>query len=85
MEYLNENLMVGKEYYLNGKLKFEGEYLKGKKWNGITYDIEGNFIFEIKNGNVNGKAKEYDIKGNLIFEGEYENGERMESYILIIK
>ena len=24
----------GKEYYLNGQLIFEGEYLNGKRWNG---------------------------------------------------
>ena len=23
-----------KEFYTNGKLKFEGEYLYGKRWNG---------------------------------------------------
>ena len=45
MEYLNENLMVGKEYYLNGKLKYEGEYLKVKKWNGISYDMDGNILY----------------------------------------
>jgi len=24
----------GKEYYPNGKLEFEGEYLNGQRWNG---------------------------------------------------
>ena len=24
----------GKEYSINGELKFEGEYLNGKRWNG---------------------------------------------------
>ena len=28
----------GKEYYDNGKLKFEGEYLNGKNWNGKGYN-----------------------------------------------
>ncbi len=27
-----------KEYYLNRKLKFEGEYSNGKRWNGKGYD-----------------------------------------------
>ena len=73
IEYINENLSVRKEYYFNSKLKFEGECLNDKKWNGIIFDIDGNISFEIKNGN--GKGKEYDFNGNLFFEGEYENGE----------
>ena len=28
----------GKEYYSDGKLKFEGEYLEGKKWNETGYN-----------------------------------------------
>ena len=40
-EYLNgERNGKGKEYYWNKQLKFEGEYLNGKQWNGIGY--EGN-------------------------------------------
>ena len=40
---LNQNLKVNikwrknrkvKEYYSNSKLRFEGDYLNGKKWNG---------------------------------------------------
>ena len=55
-------------------MKFEGEYLNGKKWNGIIYNEKNNFKFEIKDGN--GKFKEYDYKGNLLFEGELINGEK---------
>ena len=29
----------GKEYYQNYELKFKGEYLRGKRWNGKGYDI----------------------------------------------
>ena len=36
-----------KEYYNNGKLKFEGECLNNKKWNGKGYDEEGNIIYEL--------------------------------------
>ena len=61
-----------KEYFDNGKLKFEGEYLNGKRWNGKGYDIFCNIEFEIKNGK--GNIKEYNIYGNLVFEGEYLNG-----------
>ena len=28
---------IKKEYYKNEKLKFEGEYLNGRRWNGISY------------------------------------------------
>jgi len=41
----------GKEYYNNGKIKYEGEYLFDKKWNGKLYDNKGNIIYELKNGN----------------------------------
>ena len=44
----------GIEYYHNGKLKFEVEYLKALKWNGIMYAMDGNIILEIKNGNGKG-------------------------------
>ena len=27
----------GREYYYNGKLKFEGEYLNGEIWDGFRY------------------------------------------------
>ena len=39
------------------------------------YDIKGNIIYELKNGN--GYVKEYDIYNNkLIYEGNYLNGEK---------
>ena len=69
-----DSKIKGKEYYLNSKLEFEGEYLFNKKWNGKGYDKNGNIIYEIKNGN--GFVKEYNDEGNLIFEGEYLNGKR---------
>ena len=68
-----------KEYYDNGDLKFEGEYLngerngKGKEYDDFTCKLifEGEYL----NGERNGKAKEYR-NGELIFEGEYLNDER---------
>ena len=47
----------GIEYYSDGNILFEGEYLNGKRWNGIGYDGNNNFAFEIKNGN--GSVKEF--------------------------
>ena len=63
----------GKEYFNNGKLYFEGEYLDGKKWNGKIYNLEDNKISEIKNGTIE-YIKEYDIEGDLKYEGKYING-----------
>ena len=72
-EYLNGRKNgKGKEYYKNGQLKFDGDYLKGKKLNGTGYNINGNIDFEIKDG----KGKEYYKNSKLKFEGEYIKGER---------
>ena len=74
----------GKEYqYNNNKIIiiFDGEYLKGKKWNGKGYFCKGeenknniNVIYELKKGK--GLIKEYYDNGKLKFEGEYLNGEK---------
>ena len=59
-------------------LKFEGEYLDKKIWNGNgkEYYDTGKLKFEGEdlNGRRNGKGKEYYDNGKLIFEGEYFNG-----------
>ena len=77
-EYLNgEKNGKGKEYFRSGQLKFKGQYLIGKKWNGNSYNINGNIEFEIKDGA--GYVKEYNFfNDNLEFEGEYLNGKEME-------
>ena len=72
-EYINdEKNGKGKENYENGNLKFCGEYLNGKKWNGKGYDKNGNISFEIKEGN--GYIIEYDFSGKLKFEGNIYKG-----------
>ena len=71
---MEKKMGKGKEYYYNGKLRFIGEYLNGKRWNGKGYNINSNLEFEIKNGNR--KVKEYNIDSELEFEGEYLNGKR---------
>ena len=74
-EYINGEINgKGKEYYYEDKLKFEGEYLNRKRWNGIYYNINNIKEYEIKNGNCT--MKEYNYEGILEFEGEYLNGER---------
>ena len=65
----------GKDYYDNGKLLFEGAYLKGKRWDGKGYTFLGNSIYELKKGKA--RIREY-YDEKLIFEGEYVNGEKME-------
>ena len=67
---------IGKEYYYNNKLKFEGEYKNNKKWNGKGYDFKGNIKYEINNGK--GKIIEYHdyyLKEKIKFVGELLNGE----------
>ena len=63
----------GKEYYENGKVKFEGEYLNGKRLKGTGYYNEGSVNLVIEK---NGKAKEFYKKGEKLFIGKYSNGER---------
>jgi len=48
---LNNYRIKGKEYYKNGKLFFEGEYLFANRWNGKIYDYNGNVQFELNKGN----------------------------------
>ena len=50
------------EYYDNGRLEFEGEYLNGKRnGKGKEFSDGGNLIYdgEYLNGKRNGKGKEY--------------------------
>ena len=60
-------------YYKRLSVEYEGEYLCDKKWNGIGFDMDGNKIYELVNGN--GKVREY-TNGFLSFEGEYLNSEK---------
>ncbi len=57
----------GKEYDTDGNMIFEGEYLKGKRWNGTGYYINNIKIYELKNGK--GYVKEY-YNDELELEGE---------------
>ena len=64
-----------KEYYNNGKLKFEGFY-KNNKRDGIGKEYYDNgklkFEGEYKDGKRKGYGKEYDYNtGKIIHEKEY--------------
>ena len=72
-EYLYNCKKTGKAY-INGKLEFEGDYLFNKKFNGNGYNIFGEIIYQLKNGN--GKVKEYNDESILIFEGQYLDGKK---------
>ena len=67
---MNENLIgKGKEYYYNGNLLYEGEYLNGERnWKGKGYDCENHLIFEgeyLNGKEWNGKGFDYDSFGNI--------------------
>ena len=69
----------GKKFFNNdnNKLMFEGYYLNNKKWNGKGYDINGNIIYELINGNCIVKGyHEVDLQIKIIYEGEYKNGKK---------
>ena len=73
----NKKVYFDKEYYEDGKLKYEGEYLNGiKNGKGKEYYSNGKLQFEGEylNGEKNGKCKEYYDNGKLKYEGEYLNG-----------
>ena len=48
--------------------------MNGKRWNGLSFDIDCDSIYKIKNGS--GYIKEYDEEDVISFEGYYVNGER---------
>ena len=74
-EYINGTKNgEGKEYYNDGKLKFDGLFKKGKKWEGKGFTEKGNEDYIITKGS--GKVKEYHYNNNLMLEGEYLNGEK---------
>jgi len=54
----------GREYHSNGQIKFEGEYLNGRKWNGEIYRDNGLKDYEIKNG-----SDKYNDRSKFV--GEY--------------
>jgi len=54
---IKEGIGKGKEYYSNGKLKFEGKYLDGERnGKGKEYNYDGELLFEGEY--LNGKKME---------------------------
>ena len=64
----------GKEYDMNNKLIFCGEFKDGKRWNGIGYNGANNIVYELKNGKEMVKENNF---GYLIFGGDYLNGNKV--------
>ena len=67
----------GKEYYLDGKLKFVGKYQNGIKIDGVGYNIYGEKILYLNN-NI---GEEYYDNGKLQFIGEYFNGKKWDGVL----
>ena len=70
-----------------GELKFEGEYLKGKR-NGKGKEYHNNkLIFEgeyLNDKKWNGKGKEYNFLGGLKSEYEYVNGQKINNNEILL-
>ena len=71
-----------KEYDEYEKLKFEGEYLNGKRnGHGKEYDHDEHLVFEgeyLNGKKWKGKFKRYDFNGPVIYECEYLGNTRKE-------
>ena len=85
-EYKN-GIKNGKGIEYNGEdILFVGEYLNGKKWNGIVkeYQYQNYSYFKKFYGQYSEGVKigrEYDIDGEVIFEGKYSEDKRWEGII----
>ena len=69
-----------KEYSSKGQLKFEGEYLNGKR-NGKGKEFKRDkliFEGEYLDGKRNGKGKDYYYNNVIKFTGDYINGDEWE-------
>jgi len=68
-----------KEYYKNGKLHYEGEWIEGQphghgKW--YYHEKDGQLYYEgeWKKGKPDGHGKSYHENGKLRYEGEFKDG-----------
>ena len=79
---------MGKEYnYFDNQLKFEGEYLNGRRHGkGKQYNEDDGYLEyegEYYKGLRQGKGKEYNEDGKLLFEGEYLYGYKIKGKFYI--
>ena len=83
-EYIN-GIKNGEAIEYNNKgILFVGEYLNGKRWNGIIKEYYDNTnIIKFSGHYCEGKkiGNEYDINGHLIFEGKYFDDKRWNGII----
>ena len=67
-----------KQFYLNGKLAFEGDYFEGQE-NGIhKYYYDNGKVKEERNyrlGLKDGVWKSFDVDGILMLSSTYQNGD----------
>ena len=72
-EYKND-IIISEEDECDNEhgLKFEGEFLNGKYWNGKFKEYENGYL-KCEGEFINGRkiGKEYEYSGKLIFEGEF--------------
>ena len=66
----------GKTYDMNGRLIYDGDFVKGKfEGNGIyLLEDEGHYIGQFLDGLEHGKGIIYDNKGNVRYEGDFVKG-----------
>lgn len=77
MSLRTTNSGYGKEFYENGKVRYEGEWTNGE-WNGNgkQFDEDGKLRYEggFQNNEWHGKGKNFDEDGKLVYDGEWKNG-----------
>ena len=69
-----------KRIWLLWWIKFEGEYLNGRRWEGKGYDNLKNIVYELKDGR--GYLKGYYDNGKLMVLVKYKNIMIMVNYYL---
>lgn len=72
----------GKIYYCDGKVKYEGDFIKGKmEGNGKFNYLNGEYyIGEWKNNKKHGKGTSYHKNGKIIYQGKYIEGYEIRFY-----
>ena len=72
----------GKKEDLESYIKYESNFIKGKKW-GHGKELESSYLSyegEFSDDKRNGYGKKYDFEKNIIFEGQFLDGKRWEGF-----